>query len=344
MTTATRVNGTSKHGKPSIGKGLQALAYAELSPTQRDYYLSIAAASGVSTVTGADGGFLSDTAFSDELLRGIHDTGWLLRLTRRIPLADDKFEIELPVIDEKDLTDGKLTGIDLARVPEGDSIPQSKMLLGKNRVRPAKFAAVLPVTDELLADVSLLEDYVLTGVREESGYALDGEIISGTGLNESLGIINASATIEVAKAGAQGAATIIDDNLETMVGSCHPRSFANAVWITSPSALPQLMAAKTFRAPDAGADAGRLMTRPILLSEHASALGTVGDIILADLSQYLVISKSLVFSFSAHFNFPKDESAFRAVVNVEGLPKNSAKTTLPNNDEVSAFVTLAERA
>ena len=80
--------------------------------------------------------------------------------------------------------------------------------------------------------------------------------------------------------------------------------------------------------------------------EQCSALGDVGDIILADLSQYLTIEKGgLQSASSIHVQFVTDETAYRFVVRNNGQPIwNSALTPYKGANDLSPFVTLAERA
>ena len=79
--------------------------------------------------------------------------------------------------------------------------------------------------------------------------------------------------------------------------------------------------------------------------EHADTVGTVGDIVLADLSQYLMIDKENIESaVSIHVRFIYDESTFRFVYRVDGAPWwNSALTPFKGTNTQSPFVALATR-
>src|SRR5690606_6300019 len=100
-----------------------------------------------------------------------------------------------------------------------------------------------------------------------------------------------------------------------------------AVWITSQDAeLP--LQTMTFTPSGgnsipvympAGGISGQpystLFGRPIIVSEAAGALGDVGDIILADMSQYLAATKSAgpKVDVSIHLWFDYDVTAYRFV-------------------------------
>jgi HK97 family phage major capsid protein len=96
----------------------------------------------------------------------------------------------------------------------------------------------------------------------------------------------------------------------------------------------------------AGAPYGTLMGRPLYAIENCSAVGTVGDIILADLGQYIMIDKGgPQFASSIHVKFIYDETTFRIVFRCDGQPAwNSALTPKDNSSTVGPFVTLAARS
>jgi len=61
------------------------------------------------------------------------------------------------------------------------------------------------------------------------------------------------------------------------------------------------------------------MGRPIVELEQCSAIGTTGDILLLDLSQYLLIDKGgIKGDRSIHVRFIYDESVFRFVYRADG--------------------------
>jgi HK97 family phage major capsid protein len=74
-------------------------------------------------------------------------------------------------------------------------------------------------------------------------------------------------------------------------------------------------------------------------------LGTVGDIILVDLSQYLLIDKGgIQTAASIHVRFVFDESCLRVILRVDGQPIwNSALTPYKGSNTLSPYVALATR-
>jgi HK97 family phage major capsid protein len=90
---------------------------------------------------------------------------------------------------------------------------------------------------------------------------------------------------------------------------------------------------------------GTLMGRPVIPVEQCSTLGTVGDIVLADMSQYLLIDKGGIQSaVSMHVQFANDETVLRFVYRVDGQSLWSDDLTpYQGTNTVSPFVALASR-
>ena len=125
---------------------------------------------------------------------------------------------------------------------------------------------------------------------------------------------------------------------------------SNFVWYINPEAVPQLLNLNStyqylFVPAGAWSDApqSRLLGYPVIESEYCSALGTAGDIILADMGQYQAIQQGGVETASSiHVKFTTDESAFRWVYRVDGAPVRSAPLTPHKGSATrSPFVTLA---
>jgi HK97 family phage major capsid protein len=90
-----------------------------------------------------------------------------------------------------------------------------------------------------------------------------------------------------------------------------------------------------------------LFGKPVIPIEHASAIGDVGDIMLADMSQYLLIEKGgIQAANSIHIKFDYDEVAFRVTYRVNGQPLLASPLTpykATSGRTLSPFVTLAAR-
>src|SRR5205085_2503066 len=97
-----------------------------------------------------------------------------------------------------------------------------------------------------------------------------------------------------------------------------------AVWLVNEDADAKLVrfitsgagavpAGTYFQAGWNGNEYPTLHGRPVLAIEQAPTLGSVGDITLADLSQYVIIDGGLIQALSVHLQFLNDEAVWRFV-------------------------------
>jgi len=192
---------------------------------------------------------------------------------------------------------------------------------------------------------------------EEFAWLLDDAILNGTGAGQPLGIMQSPALVSVAIETGQATDTVVWQNVSKMWSRLWSRSKSNAVWLINQDIEPQLysmsLAVGTGGVPvympaggASGAPYGTLFGRPVLEVEQTATLGGVGDIVLADLSQYLMIEKGGVESASSiHVKFETDQTTFRFVMRVDGQPAWNAALTpaTGSGNTLSPFVTLATR-
>jgi HK97 family phage major capsid protein len=182
-------------------------------------------------------------------------------------------------------------------------------------------------------------------------------MIRGSGAGQPLGILNADSLVSVAKETGQAAATVVYENVLNMFARIHPKSLTNASWFINQEVYPQLWSmvqvigvggVPVFLPPGGvgSAPGGTLLGRPVVPIEYASALGTVGDIILADWSQYVLLRKGGIEQASSiHVYFDTDETAFRWVLRINGRPwRKSVVSPYKGSLTTSPFVVLQTRA
>ena len=157
-----------------------------------------------------------------------------------------------------------------------------------------------------------------------------------TGAGQPLGILNSAALITVDKDTSPAQPTGISlTNMATMIGRLAPGSFANSTWLVHPTAMAQLVVLQSISAPFQSpivlhAD-GTLtaFTRPVVVTEACSPLDDVGDIILADLSQYVIgLRRDVRIEIAREAYFATDEIGFRLTIRTDGQPAASSATTL----------------
>ena len=227
-----------------------------------------------------------------------------------------------------------------------------------------KLVVVVYLTNELIEDNSMaLEQWVNRKVQEELQFMVGNSIINGSGGGMPLGISKSPALISVAKEDSQAADTIKAENIINMWA----RRLANTpkegwVWIMHQTCEAELqrMYVATGSAvgglvfmPPTGISAGPYSTLqglPILVSEFAPTLGDANDVMLANMKEYVAITKGGVQqSQSTDVEFLTDQLAIKFTMRLDGRPYEDAAvtpfaagaTTPPTQ---SAFIGLAERA
>ena len=202
-----------------------------------------------------------------------------------------------------------------------------------------KLAALGYATDELLEDATALGGVMNQAFAEELVWLTENSIFNGNGTGQPLGFVGHAATISQAAETGQVAATVVYENIINMWAHLLPRSQRNAAWFVGPDVLPQIdqlgLAVGTGVLPPRFVDYGpdgvlRIKGRPVIVHEYSQALGTAGDIVLADLSSYLLATKGGVRSdTSMHVAFTTDEMAFRAIYRVDGQPATMGQQVSP---------------
>jgi HK97 family phage major capsid protein len=323
----------------------------DLDPRLRNAAVSTYGQEGV----GADGGFAVPPDFRSDIMSKIFAEDSLIARTDRMQSSSNT--ITFPI----DMTTPWQTtgGIQAYWVAEAATKTQSKPSLEEVTLKLSTLAALVPVTEELLEDAPAMDSYLRRKVPEKIDFKLSYSLAWGTGAGQPLGWMNSPALVTVAAESAQTATTINATNITKMLGRMPVQSRSTAVWLIHPDAEIQLplmsIANQPIYLPPGGfanAPFGNLLGRPVIPHQIANSLGTLGDIMLVDLNQYVTVTKNgsgrdangMRTDVSIHLWFDQDMVAFRFTVRVAGQPWWSASTPMRNgSNAMSPFVTLAAR-
>lgn len=318
-----------------------------------------AAASGMGEAVPSDGGFLVQQDFTLALLEAARREAVLAPRCRTIPIGANANGLKAPIIDETSRATGsRWGGVQVYRVDEGGTVTAKKPKFATLNLTLEKLMGVAYATEELLADQTALEAVMTQAFTEELAFKIDDEIINGTGAGQMLGILNAGCLVSITKEVGQVAATIVFENVVKAYARMWSRGKANGVWLVNAECFPQLItmslgvgaAGQPAYLPPGGisqAPYGTLFGRPVIEVEQCAALGTVGDIIFADMSQYLIIEKGgITADSSMHVRFLYDEMTYRWTVRNNGQPmwKSALTPYKGTSSTVSPFVAVATRA
>lgn len=340
----------------SLGEQLQAVHRAAV-VHDRDPRL-VAAALGANETIPADGGFLVQVDTSTELLRRVFDKAMLASKVRKFPLGANSNGMKINALkDNSRATGSRYGGVRGYWTAEAGLIaasgpPQWRQM----ELNLKKLAGVCYATDEMLQDAAFLESLLMEAFSDEFAFLVDDSIFSsGNGSGKPMSFMLGGGKVAVAKESGQAARTIVFENIQKMYSRLWSKSMTNAVWYINQDCYPQLNALSLVIGtggvpvylPPGGlsqAPFGTLMGRPIQPIEFCETVGTEGDIVLADLSQYMLIDKSVAAATSIHVAFLTGEQAFRFIYRVDGQPiDNLPITPFKGTATQSSFVTLATR-
>lgn len=336
----------------TLGEQLLAAYRAAMPGGHTDERLSTRAASGLNETTPSDGGFLVQQDFVTELLKRTYETGILASKVKKIPISTNANGLKINAVDEDSRANGsRWGGVQTYWEAEADEHTGSKPKFRQMELSLKKLTGLCYATDELLQDAAALEAVIRQAFAEEFGFKMDDAILSGSGEGEPLGILNSGALVKVEKEKDQKD-TITVENLIKMWNRLWSKSRANAVWYINQEIEPYLYTLKLGDKPvyiPAGGISekpyGTIFGRPVVPLEQCSAAGEVGDIILADVGQYLLIDKGGIKAASSiHVRFLYDENVFRFIYRVDGKPIwNKPLAPYKGKATVSPFITLDRR-
>ncbi|MFA5385570.1 MAG: phage major capsid protein [Eubacteriales bacterium] len=315
------------------------------------------AASGMSANVPADGGFLISPTRSNEILQKTYETGAIASRCAAYEIGDYSDSLEVPYVNESSRANGsRWGGFRAYREGEVDAPTASNTDIGLWECRVTDLKALIYITERLLNDAPAMESLIMDLLPQEFAFKLDDEILNGSGGIQCKGIIGDPATVNITKETGQVADTVLYENILKQWARCWGRSRANAAFYYNQDCEPQLFALSmnvgTGGVPVflpanglSGSPYATLFGRPLIPVEQAATVGTEGDIILGDFSQYAIVRKGgLRSASSVHVKFIYDEMTFKFNMRVNGKPKwKSVLTPFKGTNTLAPFVTIDDR-
>ncbi len=314
---------------------------------------------GMTTGPGVDGGFAVPLEFLGPVLDAALSREVVRPRASVVPMHSKS--VAASTFDYLDGTSGKRGGLQLMWSAEAAALTEQKGKLREVNLTAHKGSILVRVSNELADDAPAFDLQLSRAMVAAVAAGLDAAFISGTGVAQPLGILNAASLITVDKESGQGANTIQLQNLAKMIGRLAPSSYADAVWLVHPTAVPQLYLMSYTTTNVAGSEivSGtaaqaitqgpngdlRIFGRPVVVTEACSTLSSAGDVILADFSRYLVgLRADAMIQRDSSAYFASDEIGFRLVLRCDGLPMDNTPMKLRDGtNTVSPFIALGAR-
>ena len=300
----------------------------------------------------SDGGFAVPVEYASQIHNVSLENELILPRCFLQPMVSN--EIKLPAMEIGDHSSNLFGGFTASYTAEAGTISEADPKLRQMTLAAKKLTGLIRFSSELSQDIPGGFDQIIQICGKGLSWYRDRSFLKGTGVGMPLGILNAGCLVTQAKATGQAKDTITYSNLTGMMSKMYAGSFKNSVWIAHQSTIPQLLEL-TVAVGTGGSfipvltetnGEFKILTRPVIFTEKTEVLGDQGDILLADLSQYIVgLRSEMRFDLSPHVHFSTDEILARLVERHDGQPLwDSALTLEDGSTQVSPFVVLAERA
>jgi HK97 family phage major capsid protein len=189
-------------------------------------------------------------------------------------------------------------------------------------------------------------------------FAEDMAFLNGDGNAKPKGVLQSPALITYSTRSASNQFKLAD--AANMMGAMMPQSRPKAVWVMVNNLFSYLVqladsSGRVTYVPNVGTGYGDaklatgtllLFGRPVLFTERLNALGTAGDVLLADFSKYIVADTgTLEIAASDQYAFNTNQITFRIIKRTDGQPQIDAPFTQQDGTtKISPFVALSATA
>lgn len=313
--------------------------------------------------SGFTGGYTVPVQFYADLLRLMSEKAFVREKCTVLPMQSRSLLV--PALKQSSTTFARgqsqfFGGIVMTWTPEQTNMTESEPVFREIELVARDLMFYTVSSNQLLQDNAVALDTLLTTMFQEAvAWSYDYYILQGgAAAQEPQGVITAPGTKTISRT---TASTVKLPDIANMMAGLYSQSWDNACFIASPSVIPQLVQMTnnasnapflTWLNPAPNSGEGGPMAQkfpamlaglPIYWSEKASVLGQPGDIILADLSKYLVGDRlSIQIEVSPHVGFVKNQMYWRVIVRWDGQPWQDAPVTLADGTTtVSPMVVIA---
>ena len=311
--------------------------------------LAVKAPLGLNEGTPSQGGFLLSPTVSADFLKPIHEEGVFSRFVRRLPVGGNSNSGWINGIDETSRANGsRWGGVQSFWRAEAGSVTATKPKFRRVNWELNALEALMYITDEQLEDAAMTAAIARESAAEELMFKVNDAILNGDGVGKPKGILNSGALISATRTDAN---KILFADILGMWQRLHPAHRANSAWFVNSEVEPQLdqlflTSSLESRYVTYGVDGVmRMKGRPVYVTEFNPALGAVGDILLADMSDYLMWEKGGVrSSVNPWIQWLTSEQAFKFTMRLDGttahyLPITPFKGSLTQSPYIALAAT-----
>jgi HK97 family phage major capsid protein len=273
---------------------------------------------------GADGGNLVYQGM-DQLHGALTMESVLFPQCEKLPLGPNEWGRFIPIRDESTLTP---TSAPRSYNPgEGVAGTPTVMKFNKIDLKLGKFMTICYLTDEVMADVNYLEQYVTSAMRGKLGFDMDNAILNGTYSANVQGMTGVFGATNFYTEPVAHASTYTPAIIAGIISGIDVRKRAGCSWYMSNSTHATLigqlgMGATLSTQPLFSNNGMTLAGYPIVLMPQMAAFGSAGDVLFGNFREgYAVAERSgIVLSKSEDYAYLTDEVVLKATWKTLGSP------------------------
>jgi HK97 family phage major capsid protein len=313
---------------------------------------------------GSEGGFLVPEILRSQVLFYMATAAAVRPQAMVLPMST--LRLPVPILDNPSQASSAqaLGGLTFSFTEEGAAITNTTPGFGRVVLEARKLAALMTAPNELADDAAgAFGDFLARVIAKGYAWVEDDYFIgtNGTGVGCPQSLINAPCAVSVSRLTGSKVQQV---DLASMFKALHPAAkmsgytpgYTNVRWLLSASAMDQILelylaigtpantavaTSEWFQAGDGDRTGPSLLGLPVTVTDHQPAVGTAGDVILADLSNYLIGDRQVMTVERApHSLFANDQSYFRVRALVDGRYWVQSATTTETGQSVSPVVVL----
>jgi len=292
--------------------------------------------------TGTSGGFMVPAQFIPTL-RQVDPQGSIIRPRATVLDAGNPPDaaVTMPALDQS--TTNLFGGVDVQWIGEGAEKPETDAKFKEITLQPQEVAGLVTVTDKLLRNWGAASSVIEKLLRGAVIAAEEKAFFKGDGVAKPLGLLNSGALLKVNRAVSNQVAYA---DIANMFGSFYDPTGKGA-FMYNPRILPTLMKLKDEDGRLVWQNSARegapdtLFGLPAFKNYHSPALGSLGDLVLADWANYLIKDGSgPLVSASEHVKFTSNKTVIKITWNVDGQPWLNAPLKVEDGGTASPFIAL----
>lgn len=296
--------------------------------------------------SGVSGGYLVPAEFSADFINIAAEMSVVRPRARIQPMRSRSLAIPALDQDEQPADGDKIKwfgGVISYWTEEGVTKTETEPSFRQIELVAHKLAGYTQASDELLADSAIgLEALLRTLFGQAIAWREDYAYLRGDGVGKPLGILNSGALLTQDRATAN---RIIYRDVARMMDLFLPEG--DGTWIVSSTARSELLRLEdsagnlVWQQNARVGEPPTMLGMPVVFSSKMPALGTTGDVLLADLNYYVIGDRQATsIQSSAEYAFIDDLTTWRFVHRVDGQPLLAAPIYIDNTNQVSPFVAL----